>query len=92
MLASRGRPHAVRARARELDELTEIPSEAWRLNHIARRAASAYVVATKSNELLAAAGLKNRIKTDGYVALEQVAEFLRTSGPGGAEGVRGSVS
>jgi hypothetical protein len=88
MLASKGRAHAVRAR--ELDELAGIPNQSWRLNHIAKQAASGYVVATKANELLADAGLKNRIKTDGYVALERVAEFLRTQGSGGIEGVRGA--
>jgi hypothetical protein len=92
MLVSKGRPHAVRARARELEELADIPSEPWRLNHIAKQAASAYVTATKANEILAAAGLANRIKTEGYVALEQVAEFLRTQGPNrGPEGVRHSA-
>jgi hypothetical protein len=81
MLASKGRHHAVRSRARELHELADIPNGAWRLNHVAKRAASAYVTATKANELLAGTELPNRIKTDGYVALEQVAEFLRTRGP-----------
>lgn len=82
MLASKGRRHAVRARARELQELADIPNEAWRLNHIAKRAASAYVTATKANELLATTELPNRIKTDGFVSLEQVAEFIRSRGSG----------
>lgn len=82
MLASKGRRHAVRARARDLQELADIPNDAWRLNHVAKQAASAYVTASKANELLATAELPNRIKTDGYAALEQVAEFLRTRGPG----------
>jgi hypothetical protein len=88
MLASKGRSHAARARARELEELAEIPNTAWRLNHIAKQAASAYVTATKANEILATAGLTNRVKTEGYVALEQVAEFLRTRG---SEGIRDSA-
>jgi len=82
MLAAGGRRHAVRARARELAELEEMPSAAWRLNHIAKQAASGYVTATKANEALAATDLPNRIKIDGYVALEQVAEFIRTHNPG----------
>jgi hypothetical protein len=82
MLASKGRAHAVRSRARDLRELTDIPNDAWRLNHIAKQAASAYVTATKANEVLAASDLPNRIKTEGYAALEQVAEFLRTRSPG----------
>lgn len=80
MVASKGRSHAVRSRARELRDLAEIPNEAWRLNHIAKRAASAHVTALKANEVLASAGLPNRIKVDGYEALEQVAELLRTEG------------
>ena len=89
MLASKGRRHVVRARARALEELAEIPNPAWRLNHIAKQAASAYVTATKANEILASTDLANRIKTDGYIALEQVADFLRTRGPGGSHGSGG---
>jgi hypothetical protein len=88
MLDSMGRRHAVRSRARDLDELGSIPNSSWRLNHIAKQAASAYVTATKANEVLATAGLSDRIKTAGYVALEQAAEFLRTRD---AETVRDSA-
>jgi hypothetical protein len=84
MLASKGRAHAVRARARDLQELADIPNGAWRLNHIAKQAASAYGTATKANEVLASTDLPNRMKTEGYAALEQVAEFLRTSTPANA--------
>lgn len=81
MLASKGRSHAVRARARELEELAAIPNEAWRLTHVAKQAASAFLTATKANEVLSEAGLPNRIKRDGYAALEQVAELLRAQSP-----------
>jgi hypothetical protein len=84
MLASKGRRHAVRARARDLQELADIPNDSWRLNHISKQAASAFVTATKANELLATTELPNRIKTDGYAALEQLAEFLRVRGAGTA--------
>jgi len=83
MLASKGRRHAVRSRSRELLELAQMPSEAWRLNHLAKQAASAYVTATKANEVLARAGLLERVKVEGYAALEQVAELLRTREPAG---------
>ena len=72
------RPHAARARARELEELSAIPNEAWRLHHIARQAGGAHVLATKANELAAAAGLAERVPVKGYESLEQVAEDLRT--------------
>jgi hypothetical protein len=84
MLSSKGRGHAVRARARGLEELEEIPHGSWRLHHIAKSAASAFVTASKANELLARSDLPNRIRTEGYAALEQVAEFLRAQGPQGA--------
>jgi hypothetical protein len=89
MMASKGRSHAVRARARELQELAEIPNTAWRLNHIAKQAARGYVTALKANEVLAQAKVSNRLKTEGFEALEQVAEFLRTHGA--PSGVRDSA-
>jgi hypothetical protein len=58
-----------------------MPGEKWRLNHIARQAASSYVTATKANEILQRAGMVKRTKTEGYEALEQVAELLRTRQP-----------
>jgi hypothetical protein len=81
MLQSRGRAHAVRSRARELAELAEMPSEKWRLNHIAKQAASSHVTATKANEVLARARLAETVKTEGYEALERVAELLRAQQP-----------
>ena len=81
MLQSKGRAHAVRSRARELTELAQMPSEKWRLNHVAKQAASSYVTATKANEILARAGLVERIRIEGYAALEQIAELLRTHQP-----------
>jgi hypothetical protein len=84
MLASKGRRHAVRSRARQLQELADIPSAPWRLNHIAKQAASAFVTATKANQILATTELPNRLKLEGYAAVEQVAEYLRTRGASGA--------
>jgi len=84
MLASRGRSHAVRARARELIELADIRDAGWCLHHIAKRAASGHVLATKANEVLTVAGLPPTLKTKGYAALEQAAEFLRAQGTAGA--------
>ena len=88
MLDPKGRRHAVRARARGLNELAVIPNASWRLNSIAKQAASAYVIGCKANEVLHATGAKVRIKVDGYAALEQVAEFLRSRDP---ESVRHSA-
>ncbi len=84
MLSPRGREHAVRARARELNDIVSIADAGWRLHHVAKKAASAHVLATKANEALRVAGLNATIHTEGYAALEQAAEFLRTQGPAGA--------
>jgi hypothetical protein len=84
MFVSKGRPHAVRARGRALRELAEIPDAGWRLRHVARGAASAHVLATKANELLARAQVPNRVHPEGYAALEQAVELLRAGGPAGA--------
>jgi len=88
MLSSKGRSHAVRARSRGLRALAEIPNPDWRFHQIAKDAASAFVTATKANEVLAAAKMPNRVETEGYRSLEQVAEFMRSSGP---DGVRDSA-
>jgi hypothetical protein len=84
MSASKGRPHAVRARARRLEELDTIPNVDWRLHHVGKEAASGYVTATKANEVLAAAGLPNRIKAESYASLEQVTDYLRKQAVGDA--------
>jgi sugar phosphate isomerase/epimerase len=78
MARSRGRPHAVRERARRLAELDAIPNEAWRLNHLAKQAAGSAVLAKKANEVLAAARVSERIPEGALSALAQVAELLRT--------------
>lgn len=80
MRASKGRPHAVRARARGLQELDAIPNVEWRLHHIGKEAASGYVSASKANEALARAGVPNRIKADNYARLEEVMDYLRRQG------------
>lgn len=80
MLASKGRRHAVRARSRDLAELAEIPDQRWQLRHIGQQAASAHVLATKANEVLTAAQLSNRVQPDGYAALEQAMDLLRSQG------------
>jgi hypothetical protein len=80
MLDSKGRPHAVRARARALQEVSDIPSIDWRLHHVGKEAASGFVTATKANEVLARSGAANRLKPESYAALEQVADFLRQKG------------
>jgi hypothetical protein len=72
--------HAARV---NVSELVFIPDAGWRLHHVAKRAASAHVLATKASEALHGANLNATIRTEGY-ALEQAAEFICTHGPTGA--------
>ena len=80
MQSSKGRPHAVRSRARSLAEIDAIPNLDWRLHHVAKEAASGYVAATKANEVLVRAGMPNRVKPESYASLELVADQLRSQG------------
>ncbi len=80
MMSSKGRPHAVRTRARGLQEISEIPNVDWRLHHIGKQAASGFVAATKANEILGRAGVANRVRPDSFAALEQVTDYLRKQG------------
>jgi hypothetical protein len=52
----------------------------WRLHHIGKEAAGGFVAATKANEVLARAGVPNRVKVGSYASLEQVVDFLRKQG------------
>jgi hypothetical protein len=76
------RHHAVRTRARMLSELAEQPHMRWRLNHIARTAAAAVTLAAQANRVLAAQGIKERIKARNLEALAKVARHLAEDEPG----------
>lgn len=77
MIGVPGQGHAVRSRAKELRELERMPAPAWRLHHVARRAGEGFIAATKANQILAQAGIPERIHTSGYEALQRTAEHLR---------------
>ena len=70
------RPHAVRARGRQLRHIESMPHTPWRLHDVSKEAYAAALLASKANEVLAAAGETTRIKTDGYEALAQTADLL----------------
>jgi len=70
------RPHAVRARARQLRHIDSMPHTAWRLHDVSKDAYAAALLASKANEVLATAGQTTRIKTAGYEALAQTADLL----------------
>jgi hypothetical protein len=76
-MTSDWRQHAVRSRSREMDELRRMPDGAWRLNHVARLAERAADDARAANEVLAQAGVADRLPEAGFRALTTVADALR---------------
>lgn len=76
------RPHAVRTRARTLAELAAQPHRRWRLNHIARHASAAATLAAQANRVLAAEGVKERIKASNLEALAETVRHLAEEEPG----------
>lgn len=81
MAASKGRLHAVRARARELDELTSLPDPRWQMLQVEKQAVNAAGVGSKANDLLAAAGIADRVRTQGYESLAGAMETYRKHSP-----------
>jgi hypothetical protein len=80
-MVSRWREHAVRARARELAAINDMPTSAtWRLNKIARDAERALGDARLANEVLQAAGLTQRLPEQTFRDLHRVAGELRRAG------------
>lgn len=73
------RPHAVRARAAQLEALEVQPSIAWRLNHVMNGASVARSVAERANRVLEASGDKYRFKPGQYESLRAVSELLLES-------------
>jgi hypothetical protein len=76
-MTSDWRQHAVRSRARELEGLRRMPDTAWRLNHIARQAERAADDARAANEILAKAGIADRLPEASFRALTTVADAIR---------------
>lgn len=71
------RQHALRSRARQLDEIRQMPDAAWRLNKIATQADRAATAARTANEILAEAGLRERVPERSFRSLATVAEAMR---------------
>lgn len=78
-MKSNWRQHALRSRARELDELRAMPDAAWRLNYIARQAERAAIDARAANEILGKAAVSERIPEESFRALTEVTDALRVS-------------
>lgn len=73
------REHAVRARARELQELAAMPpSRRWRLNHVARHAERALAAVRLSNCMLRGQGATLQLPEGTYRGLARVADEIRS--------------
>lgn len=72
------RHHALRSRSRELEELREMPNAAWRLNAVARKAERAALDARAANEVLAKAGIADRLPEASFRSLADVADAIRS--------------
>jgi len=70
--------HAVRARARQFNQLIEQPHKSWRLNYIARQADAAVTLAAQANAVLKQEGLTMEIKARNMEALARVTSELVT--------------
>lgn len=73
------RQHALRARARQLEELRAMPDAAWRLNFIATQADRAATAARTANQVLEEVGVRERVPERSFRSLATVAEALRQS-------------
>jgi hypothetical protein len=71
------RQHALRTRGRQLDELRAMPDNSWRLNAIATQSDRAATTARTANEVLEAAGVRERIPERSFRSLATVAEAMR---------------
>lgn len=78
-MVGKWREHAIRARARELRDLAQMPSKiAWRLNSVARDAERSVATVRLANDVLAEAGERQRLPEDTFRGLVQVADELRS--------------
>jgi len=72
----RPREHAVRMRARSLAALDALPHVSWRLHQISKDANAGSTLALQANQILEAAGLKERLPTRGLDAIARTARHL----------------
>lgn len=71
------RPHAVRARAKQLRDLNAIKNPQWRLNQVARDAERGANLAVQANRVLKNSDLNMIHAANGLTAIAQVADHLR---------------
>jgi len=73
------REHAIRSRAREIQELVKMPAASWRLNKIARDAERSIATARLATEVLHKQGVKTTVPDATFRALSRVSDELRTA-------------
>jgi len=73
------REHAIRSRARGLQQLDEMPQRTWRLHRVAREARGAATLIDQSNKTLRDLGYDRRLDATGASSLAAVAEHLTES-------------
>ena len=74
------REHAIRSRARELEDLQRMPASVpWRLNRIARGAERSLADARLANAVLADAGVSQRLPDGTFRELARVADEVRAN-------------
>lgn len=71
------RQHGLRTRARQIEELRAMPNAAWRLNYVAREAEHSAADARVANQVLADAGVPERVPEVSFKSLAEVADALR---------------
>ena len=76
MVGEKRRHHAVRARARYLAELSDMPHLDWRLYRVARDAREAVTLTIQANQVLTAAHCPHSVGHRAFEALAEVAEHL----------------
>lgn len=72
----RPRQHAVRMRARQLHEQDALPHISWRLHQLAKDTAAGSTLVLQANQILQAAGMKERLPSAGLDAMGRVARHL----------------
>ncbi len=72
------REHAIRTRAREVQELARMPAVSWRLNKVARDADRSVATARLATDLLRNKEVKTTLPDQTFRALSRVADEMRT--------------
>src|ERR1022692_410163 len=73
---ARPRQHAIRMRSRQLRSQDALPHVSWRLHQLSKDTATGSTLVLQANQILEAAGMKERLPTTGLDAMGRVAHHL----------------